>query len=259
MSDATQADRRGNHDGVEVRPGHHAARRQGAGRLGPGGGGAGAVRAPHARGGGRVREGRRAARRQGVHLRRGRRGAPGGRGRGAHHPSRHRHPGRLRAAWAASIRCCRPCRCRRACRSRPSRSAAPRTPACSPRRSSRSATPALGKRVEAERAARRKKVLDSDAEVRGEPSPASDRGGNVNGTRLRRGDRLRGRGAAAGRDRRLSDRDVLRPGRRRAGRAGARAPARAQGAGRQGDLGARRRAARCSTASAVRCRRSRRR
>ena len=39
--------------------------------------------------------------------------------------------------------------------------------ACSPRRSSRSATPELGKRVEAERAARRKKVLDSDAEVRG--------------------------------------------------------------------------------------------
>ena len=38
--------------------------------------------------------------------------------------------------------------------------------ACWPRRSSRSATPTLATRVEAERAARRKKVLDSDAEVR---------------------------------------------------------------------------------------------
>ena len=61
-------------------------------------------------------QGRRPARRQGVHLRRGRRGPPGGRGRGAHHAPGHRRPDRRRAAWAGSTRCCRRCRCRRACR-----------------------------------------------------------------------------------------------------------------------------------------------
>ena len=96
-------------------------------------------------------QGRRPAGRQGVHLRRRRRGAPGGRRRGAHHPPGDRRADRRRRAAAASTRCSRRCRCRRACRWRRWPSAAPRTPACWPRRSSPLADPALAAKVEAER------------------------------------------------------------------------------------------------------------
>ena len=122
-----------------------------------------AHRTPERDGG--LRQGRGPARRQGLHLRRGRRGPPRGRRGGAHDASRDRRAHRERPARRASTRCSRRCRCRPACPSRRSPWAAPRTPACSRRRSSRSATPSSRKKLEAEREGRRKKVLESDAEV----------------------------------------------------------------------------------------------
>ena len=183
-------------------------------------------------------------RRQGVHLRRGRRRPPGGRRRRAHHAPGHRHADRLRAAWAVSTRCCRRCRCRRACRSRRSRSAAPRTPACWPRRSSPSPIRswASASRPSAPRAARRSWTATPRSARKSAAVDGGRAAATANGTRLRRGDRLRRRGAAPGRDRRLPDGDLLRPRRRRARRAGAGAAARAEGARRQGDLGPGRRA-----------------
>ncbi len=50
--------------------------------------------------------------RQGLHLRRGRRGPPRGRRRGAHDPPGDRRADRQRRARRASIRCSRRCRCR---------------------------------------------------------------------------------------------------------------------------------------------------
>ncbi len=165
----------GHHDGVEVRPRDHAARRQGAREPGPGGRGARAVGAPHARGDRGVRQGRGPPRREGVHLRRGRRRPPRGRGRRAHHAPGHRRPDRRPAASVASTRCCRPCRCRRACRSPRWRLAAPRTPACWPRRSSPSPIPswASASRRSGPRAARRCSTATPRSGAR---SPGADRG-----------------------------------------------------------------------------------
>jgi 5-(carboxyamino)imidazole ribonucleotide mutase len=106
----------------------------------------------------------------------------------------------------------------------------------------------LAKRVEAERAARRKKVLDSDGrggalKARDSPEPGERTArAHVHGPRLRRGDRLRGSRPASGRDR--------RPIRRRRSTAWAsmpwtswrwRALRALKGPRRQGDLGAGRR------------------
>ena len=198
--------------------------------------------------------------RQGVHLRRGRRGAPGGRGRGAHHAAGHRRPvvcgqpGRSRFAAVdgadAAGHAGRDGRDRRRGERRPAGGADHRaSPTRRWRNASRPSGPPAARRC-------------STATPRSAASPGPEGGRaattrQCDGTRLRRRDRLRGRGASARRGRRLSDRDVLRPGRRRAGRARAGAPARSSRAGTARRSRCWSTGRRCSTACARPCRRSR--
>ena len=106
------------------------------------------------------------ARRQGVHLRRGRRGAPGGRGRGAHDAPGDRRADRRRAAWAGFDSLLSTVQMPPGMPVATVAIGGAENAGLLAAQIIAVADPALAARVEAERAARRKKVLDSDAEVR---------------------------------------------------------------------------------------------